>query len=303
MSVVPVRPTSIRSPDPFGAVDFQPNPLIASSPKGVPSGDIQFIGPVIIPEPTLTTGDQNLMEMIQFRGSPLSVADQMAAGVDAEKMNALMEDCSSGKLSVSDLATELMIMMINNAHENKAIERQMRAELAQVHFENDMEIAKMIKEKGELAFKKVITGVVTKVATTVLTIAAEQTANYIATRKTNAAGSDVGAIKGDQQKGFKYTPQEQEDIRRKGQLAGKLGEQVSQTVGEIIGAELDLDASKLESQIKIREAMNKLNDSIANSVESSIRAQEQAIQFAAGMLDKICNLAHDTLSRIIGNMR
>jgi hypothetical protein len=300
MSVAPVRPS-----DPFGIVDFSTEGGSSATPRapGVPSGDIQFVGPVIIPEPTLTTGDQALTEMLQFRGSPLPLAEQVTEGLDQERMDALIEDCDNGRLSINDLAMELTILILNNALENKCIERQIRSELTQIRFVSDMEMAKMIEEKGELAFKKTITSTVTKVVSTVAVVAIEETANYIANRKKEEAGVAVEGSGGSKEKDFKYTKPERDAIIRRGQLTGKLSDQVSQAVGEIIAADSDLEMSKLDAQMKKREAMNKLMDSIANSVESSIRAQEQAIQFSMGMLDKINSLAHDSVSRIIGNMR
>jgi hypothetical protein len=43
-------------------------------------------------------------------------------------------------------------------------------------------------------------------------------------------------------------------------------------------------------------------DSISNSIESSIRTHDQAIQFAMGMLDKIFSLAHESMSKITSNI-
>jgi hypothetical protein len=253
----------------------------------------------------LTTGDQALTEMIQFRGSPLSLADRITEGLDLDKMNTLAEECNSGQLSINDLATELVIMMLNNALKNKCTERQMRAELAQLHFKNDIGMADMIEKKGKLAFNRAIANVVAKTVSSVATIAIEETANYIANRKRSEAAQNTrqGAPIGDSNKDFKYTKPERDAIIHRGQLVAKLTEQMVQATGETINAKLDLETSELDAKMKAKEAMNKLMDSIANSVESSIRAQDQAIQSAMGMLDKINSLAHDSVSRIIGNMR
>ncbi|MDR2812342.1 MAG: hypothetical protein LBB05_00910 [Puniceicoccales bacterium] len=296
----------------FGTVDFSPAAIegdeaasaVTSGESTEPSGDVQLKGPVVIPEPTLTAGDQALMEMVQFRGVPLPLAEQMRAGLDPEKMNALVEECNSGKLSVNDLAAELMILMINNAFENKSIERQMRAELAQVQFQNGMKIADMIKAKGDLAYKKAVTQAVTKMTACVADIAATKIADHIASRKEGADHLNLAQKGGtDDTRGFKYDPEKRNAIRQAGKLTSEALRTTVETAGNLMCAELDLKTSQIDAQQKAAEAMNKLLDSVASSVESSIRAQDQAIQFAMGMLDKINNLAHDSLSRIIGNMR
>ncbi|MDR1906809.1 MAG: hypothetical protein LBQ03_01135 [Puniceicoccales bacterium] len=296
----------------FGPVDFSSAAIESSSgASGVapghgvgPSGDIQFIGPVIIPEPTLTTWDRELTEMVQFRGTPLPLAEQMRAGLDPEKMNALIEDCNNGKLSVNDLAAELMILTLNNAMENKSIERQMRAELAQVQFQNGMKVADLIKQRGELTYKKAVTEAVTKMTTLAVDLGSKATAHYIANQKKSGM-AEVNVMKGskDTGKDFKYSPNEQKAIIERGEMVSDALKKIVESTSTLISGELELGISKIDAQQKATEAMNKLLDSIASSVESSIRTQDQAIQFAMGMIDKINSLAHDSFSRIVGNIR
>ncbi|MDR2372124.1 MAG: hypothetical protein LBD60_03185 [Puniceicoccales bacterium] len=59
---------------------------------------------------------------------------------------------------------------------------------------------------------------------------------------------------------------------------------------------ISFEMSKIETQKQAMETSGKLLGSIASSVGSSIRAQDQAIQFAMGMLDKINSSTHATLS-------
>ncbi|MDR2372127.1 MAG: hypothetical protein LBD60_03200 [Puniceicoccales bacterium] len=319
----------------FGPIDFSPVTLDGDegvqgvTPKGGgpgPSGDIQLWGsaitldstlsigasgnvnvggPGIILEPPLTPEDQKTREMIQFRGTPLPLAEQMRAGLDPERMDALIDQCNNGQLSVNDLAAELMILMINNAFENKSIERQIRSEIAQLQFQNGMKIADMIKEKGELAYKKAVTDAVTKMVATL----ADAAINAAAYNKSQQKGENKTSINmetgaGDSEAGgLKYTKDQRENINKAGKLGGEAVKTIIESTGSLICAEFDLKISKIDAQKQVAETMGKLLDSIASSVESSIRAQDQAIQFAMGMLDKINSLAHDSLSRIIGNMR
>ncbi|MDR0740507.1 MAG: hypothetical protein LBF34_02235 [Puniceicoccales bacterium] len=321
----------------FGTIDF--SPVAFEGDEGVqgvtpkrggpgPSGDVQLWGPAIIMEPPLTAGssgsgqpwegpaiileppltpeDQKTREMIQFRGTPLPLAEQMRAGLDPEKMDALINQCNNGQLSVNDLAAELMILMINNAFENKSIERQIRSEIAQLQFQNGMKIADMIKEKGELAYKKAVTDAVTKMVASL----ADAAINAAAYNKSQQKGENVGQTNMEAEGsanskagGFKYTGEQRDNINKAGKLGGDAVKTIIESTGSLICAEFDFKISKIETQKQATETMGKLLDSIASSVESSIRAQDQAIQFAMGMLDKINSLAHDSLSRIIGNMR
>jgi hypothetical protein len=274
--------------------------------KGIgSSGFARIGGPGIVLELPLTADDQKMLEMVRFRGTPLPIEEQIQNGVNPAMMDALVEQCNTGQLSVNDLATELMLLMLNNALENKTIERQMRAELAQLQFQNSMKIADMIGKKGELAYKKAVTQAVTKMASIAVDIAATKIAEYIANQKLGSvANPNLGAnIEGSSKGGFKYSPEERENIRQCGRLTSEALKAAIETTGSLICADLDRETAEIDSQKQAAEAMGKLLDSVANSIESSIRAQDQAIQFAMSMIEKINTLAHETANKITGNMR
>ncbi|MDR1334412.1 MAG: hypothetical protein LBJ71_04280 [Holosporaceae bacterium] len=278
----------------------------SNSENGVGSsgicGNFEGLG-VILTQP-LTREDHELLESLQFRGTPLPLAEQMLAGLDPEKMDALIEECNSGQLSVNDLATELMMLMLNNAFENKSIERQMRAELAQIAFQNGMKAADMTGKKGELAYKKAAIQAVTKMASVAVDIATSKVADYIANqKKPDVAGIHAKRGGGDRAGGFKYTPDERKAIKENWKLGNEALKAAIETTGSLMCADIDLEMSKIDAQKQAAEATGKLIDSIASSVDSSIRAQDQAIQFAMSMLEKINSLAHDIISKIVNNIR
>jgi hypothetical protein len=300
----------------FGPVNFSPAALEALMPpissddvaasKGIKKaspGDAQLGGAVINVDPTLTMADQELADMVKFRGSPPPLADQIGQGLDEEQMAALQEQCNNGQLSVNDLAAELTIIMLKNALENKTIERQMRAELAQVQFQNGMKIADLIKTKGELAYKKAVTQAVTQLASCIGSLVTSKLVEKALTPKKGSQGdADAEHLLMDSLK-TGPTAMQREAARRTGEMVGNLVGKVVETAGTLIAAEFDLGISKIDAQIKAKETMGQLVDSISRSVQSSISAQEQAIQFAMSMMEKIFSLAHQSASSIINNSR
>jgi hypothetical protein len=294
-----------KSIGPSGDLQLWGTPIVLDQTLSVGiSGNVQIGGAGVILMPPLTPDDLKTLEMVQFRGTPLPLAEQMQAGLDPARMEALVGECNNGNLSVNDLAAELMILMLNNALANKSIERQMRAELAQMQYQNGMKIADMIGKKGELAYKKAVTQAVTKMATVAVDIATTKIADYIANQKLgNVAGENLTGGTGSQKGGFKYTPEERDAIRRNGAMTNEALKAAIETTGNLICADLDLEMSQIDSQKQAAEATGKLLDSIASSIDSSIRAQDQAIQFIMSMLDKINSLAHDTISKINSNIR
>jgi hypothetical protein len=300
----------------FGSVDFSPiipkddGKVTEVAPeKGIgPSGYLQPLGggggAAIIVMPSLTASSQKELDNLLFRRTPLPLAEQMLAGLDPEKMDALIEKCNSGQLSVNDLATELMMLMLNNAFENKSIERQMRAELAQIAFQNGMKTADMTGKKGELAYKKAVIQAVTKMASVAADIVTSKVADYIANQKNgDVARKNTEGGGSSQAGGFKYTPEERKAIKENWKLGNEAFKAAIETTGSLMCADIDLEMSKIDAQKQATEATGKLIDSVASSVDSSIRAQDQAIQLIMSMLDKINNLFHDSISKIVNNMR
>ncbi|MDR1590603.1 MAG: hypothetical protein LBR92_01220 [Puniceicoccales bacterium] len=300
----------------FGPVNFSP----ANSPEAVgvigkpggvqpvdsevvigPGGDVQLGGAGVILMETETEEFAKLKEEIgKFSGSPLPLEEQMKIGTE-EAMASIMQDCDSGNLSINDLAAELMILMITNALENKSAERQMRAELAQMQFQNGMKIADMIKQKGELAFQKAVTQAVTKAVTCAVDIVASKVTDHFVKKKVAVETSNE-QVERNGDKLRDKSKEEKKATKEAGRLMNEGIKTCVETVGTLVSAELDLKMSQIDAQKQSAEAMGKLVDSIASSVESSIRTQEQVIQFAMGMLDKIFSLAHDSMSKITNNI-
>jgi hypothetical protein len=297
-----------------GKVDFSRDAWIedvedtkgVSPPRGrSPSGDAKLGGAPLTMGGRYTMADQRVADETRSVGRTptMSLEDQICQGLDQEKMGALNEQCLSGQLSVNDLAAALMIIMLKNALENKTIERQMRAELALVTFLNGMKIAELIKLKGELAYKKAIFQAGTQLASCVANFAVSK----LVEKALTPGGSHGEANLAEEGKldSTKTGPIEAERMaaRKTGELAGNLVGQAISSTGMIVEAEFDLGISKIDAQIKVLEATNQLIASISQSVQSSITSQEQAIQFALSMMEKIFSLAHQTASSLTNNTR
>ncbi|MDR0418538.1 MAG: hypothetical protein LBH08_03895 [Puniceicoccales bacterium] len=258
------------------------------------SGDVQLGGPAISIDGTLSVEDQAITKQIKsFESIP-------ASAVSLDPMQTM---------SLNDMMAELTMMMLKNALSNKEVEREMRAELAVIQFQNGMKMADMIEKRGELAFKKAIVEAVTKVASIVTSIAAQKIGEKLATPKRK--NNDLDQMGVEQGEGFteikrpkaKLTDAQKMAAQNTGRLCGDLAKAMVEATGMIIAAHLDLDISKIDAERQAMETMNKLMDSVMSSVDSSIRSQDSAIQFAMNMLQQINNLAADSCNKIISNMR
>ncbi|MDR2806686.1 MAG: hypothetical protein LBB11_00830 [Puniceicoccales bacterium] len=252
-----------------------------------PSGDVKLGGSVISLDPVFTK------------------ADQSAANIVAEISSATVGNPMS-KMSVNDIMAEMTMMMLQNAFANKSVEREMRAELSSMQFQNGMKLADMIEKRGELAFKKAVTSAVTQVASAVANIAAQEITEKIMLRSKNSTDISVGAqaaTEGATHTKIAPTALERQKAMQTGQLVGELAKSTTSCIGNLIAANLDLDISKIDAEQKTMETMNKLIDNIISSVDSSIHSQESAIQFAMNMLQQLNSLAAESCNRIINNMR
>ncbi|MDR3317697.1 MAG: hypothetical protein LBS71_02745 [Puniceicoccales bacterium] len=269
-----------------------------------PSGNCQLGGSPLHLADRITPDDQRIEQlMAQFRGTPLPLAEQIMAGLDPEMMNDLLNQCNRGGLSISDLEAEIMILVIKNAFDNKCTEREMRAQLAQIQFQNGMKIADMIKQKGELAYKRAVTDAVTKLAACVGSITAEYGAKKLMNRPRTRTDVDVSGKGTTTNAKVPLTDVQKQAIQAAATHVSNLVKTSIETIGNLMCAADDKKMSELEVKQKIAEVLNKLVDSIASAVESSIRSQEQAIQFALGVVDKIFSLAASAFSSITNNIR
>jgi ketopantoate reductase len=213
-------------------------------------------------------------------------------------------------MSLNDMAAELTIMILQNAQSIKAIEREMKAELAAVQFQNGMKMADMIEKRGELAFQKAVTEAVTKMTSAVASIAAQKIGEKLATPKTTQGEgrSQLGLGQGD---GSKFIPGQKSQlteaqkmaVQSTGKMCNDLAKAMVEATGTLIAAHLDLDISKIDAEKQVMETMNKLIDSVISSVDSSIRSQDSAISFAMNLLQQLNSLAADGCNKIINNMR
>ncbi|MDR0590871.1 MAG: hypothetical protein LBG09_03445 [Puniceicoccales bacterium] len=306
-----IAPPSIPSTSGFGPVNFGQDALEKVDPTAGPkskvtSGDAQFDGAPVTVDPRYTTEDQRVADETRMAGqtSPMPLEEQIRQGLDQEQMGALLEQCNNGQLSINDLAAELMIIMLNNAMENKTIERKMRAELAQVQFQNGMKIADLMKAKGELAFKAAVTQAATQLASCIGNLVTSKLVEKALTPK-NKSHDEAGLGDEGTLESTKIGPTEAERkaAREAGQIAGNLVGKVIESAGAIVVAECNLGISKIDAEIKTQEALGQLVDSIARSVQSSITSQEQAMQFAINLVEKLYSLAHQSLSSITNNIR
>jgi hypothetical protein len=228
-------------------------------------------------------------------------ANQSAANMLAEISAAVTNP--NEKKSVNDVMAELTIMMLKHSLANKNVEREMRTEIAQIQYQNGMKIADLIKQKGEMAFKKALTQAVTQLTSAVVSLGAQKLTEHLMTREKGTAGiATDGKAAG---KDGKIAPTDHEKSRAQtyaGLVSNVARESVS-CIGNLIGAEFDLGISKIDAERQVIEITNKLLDSISSSVDSSIRSQESAIQFAMSMLQQLNSLAADGCNKIINNMR
>ncbi|MDR2201100.1 MAG: hypothetical protein LBN94_03260 [Puniceicoccales bacterium] len=274
-----------------------------------PSGDVQLGGTGISIDPIFTKSDQLTADMLT----------QIGATSGNPQAN----------MSLNDMVAEVMIMTLQHAQEMKSIEREMKAELAQIQFQNGMKIADLIREKGELAYKKAVTEAVGKLVSTAVNIGLNKLAEHMATpskaeRSTVKINTDVSpstaqistdkngmpgsATTPDMAPGSttevrEVTDRERAHAQRQGELAGSLGSGIVDCVCGIVAANFDLEISKIDAEIKVHETMNKLVDNIISSVDASIHSAESLKQFCLNMISQMANLTHDAFTKIAGNIR
>jgi hypothetical protein len=238
-------------------VDFSEDgksPTAVIPHKNAPPGVGQLSGSALITGvfSTPATGKSGDMKL---GGSPLSV-DDLFSKTDGEtaaqikSFEGIPASAVSGNpmqaMSLNDMAAELTMTMLKNALDNKQIEREIKAELAVVQFQNGMKIADMIEERGELAFQKAVTEAVTKVASAIVTIGGQKLGEKLA--KPKGKGDDVelaavdGSGRGGTIKGKKpqLTDAQKMTAQNTGKLTGELLKAMVEATGALVVAHLDL---------------------------------------------------------------
>jgi hypothetical protein len=305
-SYVPLPPSG------FDPVDFDDQEVDSAAPPlkmgpKAPPGYAQSGGAPITVDPKWTVEEQQALDQAREIGKTpqMPLSDQIQQGLDQSQIDALKEQCNNGQLSINDLAAELMIMMLKNAMDNKTAERQMRAELAQVQFQNGMKIADLIKQKGEGNYKKAVTHAVTQLASAVVPLLTSKIAEKALTSTKGKKHHDAGMAEEGKLTITEVTPDEVQKAAAAsiGQWVASLVKTSVEVTGELISAELDLKNSIIESQTKKLESYNQIIGSVAQSVSAAIAVQVQIMQFTLSLLEKIGNLSNQSTTSVINNIR
>lgn len=215
-------------------------------------------------------------------------------------------DPDAQKMSISDMASELMIMMLKNANETKATEREMSAEMSAIQFQNGMEIAKFIQENGDTAFKQAIAGAVIQLTTAVANGATTTVVQLKINRQKNTLVDNQekdGGGSSTIEKGDYYTEAQKQNIQNIGNSVNQISNSIFNTAKSFTDAYMNKSISENQAKQKILETGSNLAESIKKSADSSVNTQNSAIQFCLNMIQQINSLAHDSTSRITGNMR
>ena len=209
--------------------------------------------------------------------------------------------------SISDLASELMIIMLQNAQENKSLERMMKTELSNAQFTNGMKIADKITERGKSEFSLAITGAVMGLTAQAVGFASQKIATKVLTNKAMKSNmitqqsSDTSSVSTQPQKPL--TDAQRLAINSSSSFMKDVTSSVVNCASTLASASLKLGISQIDAERQVLETSNKLVDSWISSVDSSIKSQEAAMQFAMNMVQQINNLAKEGAEKIINNMR
>jgi hypothetical protein len=187
-----------------------------------------------------------------------------------------------GARSLDELIAVLMMMMIKNAFENKSMQRMFKAELASSMFQNGLKMAELTKEQAQLKLASVCTNAAMSIAGSVAGFAAYG----IGTRQSQMTG------KSDSQQMMRSTHM---------QFLQQTITNTMSNLGNVVGGTLDFQASMRDATKQCIDALNRLTESWLSSADTDMRAQDQALEFAKQMLQKIFDLANQMAMAIINH--
>lgn len=210
--------------------------------------------------------------------------DQLSSAIDPMIKNAIQAGVTQlepGARSLDELVTVLMLMMIQNALQNKSMQRMFKAELASSMFQNGLKMAELTREQAGLKLASVCTNAALSITGTVAGMAAYG----IGTRSSRMKGSDTEKMVQSQRMNF-------------------LQQSISTTIGNIgnvASGVLDFQASMRDATKQCIDALNRLTESWISSADMDMRTQDQAIEFSKQMLQKIYDLANQARMSIINH--
>lgn len=221
-----------------------------------------------------------------------------------EVINMAVNFGKQNNMSLEDVVMELMICQLKGALDMKSAERQMKADLSADQYKRGMEIANLIKDKGQKEFTSAMVQTVSQVASGLGAIASRKIIKALMSHgPNNKFAADASNNSGNYSKVNFMTESEKMNMQQTMALGSDMTSQGIKSAGDIASAALRLQSNQDDVQIKRLETESKLTDSITSSIDSAISSQNGAVQFYQNMLQTIGSLLYDAARNIISNSR